>query len=418
MLTPLQSAQAGAAVSAMQSIAETLEERRREEAEKASGRKDDDVLKRQQAQVASDDTARQANARINEHFFGNNARGQDTLAKLISRFSAMLGISQGDSETGRQFAQRLSDQLELIGKISLPAKGSNQNVTLTALGTSLSAVQLAIKGNADDAAANLVARLAAAAGVSQGEDEPDADFEQRLSNLLTRQRGELPETVSTLEQKSGLDDLGLKATDLIAAIRNPYGTEAQRVKDALAQKAQDEKSLTPEMRKVLARLEDTADPKSIEELKLERVRPDPTRVEDAEVRKEREETIRALEAGEKLDDVKDLQEAIGRAHAEATTPTPETKTSGDATTDALDTIQLLAAGAQANDGPEKTTSSSNASSSENTSDQVETTEDAVRNLDAAGNEEKAERDDARKEIFALRVDDNGIYDLITRQLVA
>ncbi|WP_312413650.1 hypothetical protein [Shinella sp.] len=418
MLTPLQSAHAGAAVSAMQSIAETLEERRREEAEKASGRKDDDVLKRQQAQVGSDDTARQANTRINEHFFGSNARGQDTLAKLVSRFSAMLGISQGDSETGRQFAQRLSDQLALIGNISLPAKGSNQNVTLTTLGTSLSAVQLAMKGNADDAAANLVARLAAAAGVSQGDDEPDADFEQRLSNLLTRQRVELPETVSTLEQKSGLDDLGLKATDLIAAIRNPYGTEAQRVKDALAQKAQDEKSLTPEMRKVLARLEDTADPKSIEELKFERVRPDPTRVEDAEVCKEREETIRSLEAGEKLDDVRDLQDAIGRAQADATKPTSETKKPGSAAADALDTIQLLAAGAQANDGAEKAAAPSNASSSERTGDQVDTTEDAVRDLDAAGNVEKAEREDAKKEIFALRVDDNGIYDLITRQLVA
>ena len=39
-------------------------------------------------------------------------------------------------------------------------------------------------------------------------------------------------------------------------------------------------------------------------------------------------------------------------------------------------------------------------------------------IDAAGTKEKDEREDAKKEIFALRIDDNGIYDLITRQLVA
>lgn len=49
---------------------------------------------------------------------------------------------------------------------------------------------------------------------------------------------------------------------------------------------------------------------------------------------------------------------------------------------------------------------------------AETTGEAVRNLDAAGTKEKDEREDAKKEIFALRIDDNGIYDLITRQLVA
>ena len=109
MLTPLQSAQSTAAVSAMQSIVETIEDRRREEAEKASGQKKDEI--RAQAELRSDDTARQANARINEHFFGSNARGGDTLAKLISRFSETLGVSQQDGETARAFAQRLADKL-------------------------------------------------------------------------------------------------------------------------------------------------------------------------------------------------------------------------------------------------------------------------------------------------------------------
>ena len=103
MLTSLQSAQSTAAISAMQSIVETIEDRRREEAEKASGRKNDDI--REQAHLQSDDTARQANARINEHFFGNSIQDGDTLAKLISRFSDALGITQQEGETTRNFRQ-------------------------------------------------------------------------------------------------------------------------------------------------------------------------------------------------------------------------------------------------------------------------------------------------------------------------
>jgi hypothetical protein len=377
MLTPLQSAQSTAAVSAMQSIVETLEDRRREEAEKAGGRKNDDT--REQAHLQSDDTARQANARINEHFFGSNSRGADTLAKLISRFSDTLGIAQQEGENTRAFAQRLADRLTLVDAVRLPGKGSTLSISLRSLGTTLSAVKSAMSGPSDDAAANLVARLALTSGVLPGENEADADFELRLSTMLTRQRGELPTDVATLEDKSGLSDLGLKAVDLIAAIRNPYGAEAERVKEALAEKASEEKALTPEMRKILARLEDTANPKTIEELKLERTRRDPTRIEDAQTRGEREETIRDLEAGEKLEDIKALQDAVGRARDDAT--------KGE-------------------------------NQSANKDAPAETSGEALHNLDAASIREQQEREEAKKDIFALRVDDNGIYDLITRQLVA
>ena len=415
MLTPLQSAQSTAAVSAMQSIVETLEERRREEAEKASGRPKDDAQK--QVHLRSDDTARQANARINEHFFGSNASGEETLARLISRFSDTLGITQQDGEGSRAFAQRLADRLLLVEQASLPARGSTLDVTLRGLGTTLTAVKQAMAGPSDDAAANLVARLAFTAGVTQGEGEADADFEQRLSGMLTRLRGELPEDLATLEKKSGLADLGLKATDLIAAIRNPYGTEAERVKDALAEKAQNEKTLTPEMRKVLARLEDAANPRSIEELKLDRTRRDPSRIEDAETRQEREGTIRALEAGEKLEDVQELQDAVGRAHTDAAEGIRKDNRQDDPTAAALDTIQLLAAGAEAAQDAEKAPARQTKTGK---IDEIpaETTGEAVRNLDAAGVREQEEREAARREIFALRVDDNGIYDLITRQIVA
>lgn len=412
MLTPLQSAQSTAAVSAMQSIVETLEDRRREEAEKADGRKNDDT--REQAHLQSDDTARQANARINEHFFGSNSRGADTLAKLISRFSDTLGIAQQESENTRAFAQRLADRLTLVDAVRLPGKGITLSISLRSLGTTLSAVKSAMSGPSDDAAANLVARLALTSGVLPGENEADADFELRLSTMLTRQRGELPTDVATLEDKSGLSDLGLKAADLIAAIRNPYGAEAERVKEALAEKASEEKALTPEMRKILARLEDTANPKTIEELKLERTRRDPTRIEDAQTRGEREETIRDLEAGEKLEDIKALQDAVGRARDDAT----KDRTDGKKPVDALDTIQLLAAGAEATEASEMAAAKSGENQSANKDAPAETSGEALHNLDAASIREQQEREEAKKDIFALRVDDNGIYDLITRQLVA
>ena len=416
MLTPLQSAQSTAAVSAMQSIVETLEDRRREEAEKASGRKPDEL--KQQEHLRSDDAARQANARINEHFFGSNAGGADTLAKVISRFSEALGVTQQEGESARAFAQRLADRLTLVDRIGLPAKGSELNVTLRALGTTLTAVKQAMSGPSDDASATLVARLAFTAGVTQGEGESDGDFEQRLSGMLTRQRGELPADVDTVEKITGLTELGLAAEDIVAAIRSPYGDAAERVKEALAEKAQEDKALTPEMRKVLARLEDTADPKSIEELKLDRTKRDPTRIEDADTRLEREETIRKLEAGEKLEDVQDLQDAVGMAHDDATKGKTETGKDSDTADAALDTIQLLAAGAEASAAAEKAPAKPDERLFKNKDAAAETTGEAVRNLDAASSAERAEREEAKKEIFALRVDDNGIYDLITRQIVA
>ena len=226
----------------------------------------------------------------------------------------------------------------------------------------------------------------------------------------------MPADVATLERKSGLSDLGLKASDLVAAIRSPYGEEARRVKDALAEKAEAEKALTPEMRKALARLEDAANPKSIEELKLDRARRDPTRIEDAQTRKEREETIRKLEAGEKLEDVRDLQDAVGKAQDAAATGKREDGKAADPTGAALDTIQLLAAGAEATETAGEAAAKSGEGLPASGEVPAETTGEAVRNLDAAGSAELAEREAAKKEIFALRVDDNGIYDLITRQL--
>ena len=79
---------------------------------------------------------------------------------------------------------------------------------------------------------------------------------------------------------------------------------------------------------------------------------------------------------------------------------------------------MLAAGAEATEIAEKAPVKSDRGASAETDTPAESTGEAVRNLDAAGVIEQQEREEAKKGIFALRVDDNGIYDLITRQLVA
>ena len=172
------------------------------------------------------------------------------------------------------------------------------------------------------------------------------------------------------------------------------------------------------MRKVLARLEDAANPKTAEELKAERTQRDPTRVADAQTRAEREETISKLDAGEKLEDVRDLQDAVGRANDETAKGKTDDKKPADPASSALDTIQLLSAAVEATAIAEKAPAKTDATQFENKDAPAETTGEAVRNLDAAGIREQQERDEARKDIFALRIDDNGVYDLITRQLVA
>jgi hypothetical protein len=417
MLTPLQSGQSLAVVSTMQSILDNVEDRRREETEKQSGRKDDAA---RQVSIQPDASARQANARINEHFFGNNARGEETIATLISRISQSLGISQQADETSRAFAQRLADMVALVG-----AASASGPITLTGIGTTLDNVKLAMGGGkTDDSIANLVARLGFASGTVQGEGESDADFETRLTSTLDGLRKHLPKSVESLEKQTGLADLGIAISDLIAAIKNPYGSEAAKVKDALAEKARDEKSLTPEMRKVIARLEDTANPKTIEELKLERTRSDPTRVEDAETRQEREETIRALEAGEKLEDVIDLHEAVGKAndaHAAGEGKTDAAGAPQDAVTAALATIQILAAGMEAietSEAADKAGGENSAGAILDKETKPEATEDSLKLLDEAAALADEAKENAQKELFVLRVDDNGLYDLITRQLVA
>jgi hypothetical protein len=135
-----------------------------------------------------------------------------------------------------------------------------------------------------------------------------------------------PADQTRLTKDLGLDALDVSLATVIEAIKNPYADGSAKLDKALEKHHGDGKATSADTRKVLQRLEDAADPKTLSELKLGDVTYDPTRVVDAETRKEREQDIAAQEAAEKLDDVKDMRDAVSERNeavfrGEAVAPT-------------------------------------------------------------------------------------------------
>lgn len=153
-----------------------------------------------------------------------------------------------------------------------------------------------------------------------------------------------PASAIDLKDKLALDDLGISLTELVAAIKNPYGDEDTKLETALQKRSGDGKHSNVEIAKIVQRLEDTADPKSLEELKAGPQGWDPTRVEDAETRAERDADILAAEASEKLEDVQEMHEALSESSDEGFSG--EAPDGQAPNVDSL-MLQVLAAGAEA-----------------------------------------------------------------------
>ncbi len=193
----------------------------------------------------------------------------------------------------------------------------------------------------------LVESLGKMLGIEKQEDQSGYSYGVQLEKAIAQLD---PQEKFALTDKLGLAELGISLDDLVKAIKNPYGKEDDKLEIALEERATGISGTTASRTKVLQRMETIADPKTLEELKLERAgeTSDPTKVEDAETKAERDEQIGALEAGEKLEDVKDLHEAvktqneqaIGKGMAEAGAPE-------DQVAAAVETIQVLAAGGEA-----------------------------------------------------------------------
>lgn len=421
ILPPAQQASSAAANSLMQSVLDGIEERRREDEEKLKGeKKEDRVLK---AWIQPDGLARSTNAKINEHFFGALKKDENPMAVMMARFTAAMGLTQGVEESSIDFAQRLGDNLTLVGLITKrDAFDMLTPLTPARFRVSGDDISSILDGTAENptAMAELMARFAARAGIVREADEPEKLFNERVGQVIREMRQQLPESVLSLERSSGLHELGISARDMIEAIAQPYGPEAQAIQAKLDEKASADKTLAGDLSKVLQRLEQVADPKTLEELKVERFKRDPTEVEDGETAQEREEDIRVLEAADKLDDIEKQQDAVKKAN-EAARENPGSGPSTDTQTDAsLETIQVLAAGAEiAKSGTTPADDATGSTGQEPVTvedDGQMSDEDQAIMLARAGTPEDSDQArDAANEILTIHVDEDGIYDYLARK---
>jgi hypothetical protein len=195
--------------------------------------------------------------------------------------------------------------------------------------------------------------------------------------------------------------------------------------DGLNRKANGSK-LDTEVQRVVQRLEDVADPKTLEELKLGPQGYDPTRVEDAETRAERRADIEAAEAGKKLEDIQKVQDVIEKRNDKANAEPAADGATDTASVDETALLALFAAAAEqvassdtgdAADSPV----SEDSSSRDEAFDTVLEENEAPTNEMAANAIEELAADNADQsyvDIVPVHVDEIGIYELLKKKLAA
>lgn len=311
MLPALQSGSGIIASDLMRSMLEEAEARRQEREDKLKGVKKDEAAEQK---IRHDPVTAAANEKINAFFFEGLKQEANPMAALIGRVASALGLTQGNEESGFSFARRLRDAvtfMEMVPKTGLFDKPTE--VSASYLNLDVSNIIAEMNGTVEEEGfkpngkAAFIAKLATQGGLST---KDPAVFDDQLTTYLTSMRAGLPEGIKELEEMTGLKDLGISIDELIDAVANPYGDAAQKIKGILDDKKELEKGMTLEMNKVIQRLEDVADPKTLEELKQEKENPEFTEVNDAEVQAERDADIENLKHAEKLDDVIEMHDAI------------------------------------------------------------------------------------------------------------
>lgn len=446
MITPLQSAAGTVSTTLMQSMIDQAEEKRVEDEKKARKEtKQDDILK---ARVSASKSHAALNEKVNAHFFGALKSDDNAMAELISRFLNILRVTPDEGELNTDLGTRVEDALTLvamIGKeeanlpISSPIPGGAQEITLARFRVTIDDLDAVLDGTAEKptAMAEMAARFVTRYGLSQNENESDKLYSKRIGEAMADVRKSMPESISQLEEKTGLKALGITTAQMVDAIRNPSGEQAKIIQEALDDAARADGLSTEDAKIAIQRLEEVANPKSVEELKLERThQPDPTRVENEETRKEREEDIRKLEAGEKLEDVKQVQETIAdvnEAIRDAPSGTDSTPAEGEPsveTVTAADLLLTLAAGAEMAEIEEKVESAAavagaarieaidTETGTTDASEEAKDEADMTVLLARAGPGDAAApvgEDAAAGGILAVSIDENGIYDILKRQ---
>ncbi|TRL40502.1 hypothetical protein [Rhizobium straminoryzae] len=149
--------------------------------------------------------------------------------------------------------------------------------------------------------------LGKALGVEKTEDMSSYAYGRAIETALADLS---PQDTIALTKDIGLDTLGLKLSTVIEAIKNPSSDSSVAVQKALEKQHGDGTLTGGDAAKVLQRLEDVANPKTLAELKLGEQGFDPTRVSDAETEAEQQDDIAAREASAKLDSVQAMHRAI------------------------------------------------------------------------------------------------------------
>ncbi|UIK05662.1 hypothetical protein [Neorhizobium galegae] len=321
--------------------------------------------------------------------------------------------------------QRKKDEEQRTGKKSDPvteARISASEDARRARDKITSALFGVTKTDPNELKIELVDRLAAKLGIDTDEARSSYKLGKALEDALKEM---MPDEIGELVEDLGLEDISISMDTLLSAIKNPYGDDNQRLMDGLNRKANGGK-LDTEVERVVQRLEDVADPKTLEELKLGPQGYDPTRVEDAETRAERRADIEAAEAGKKLEDVQKVQDVIEKKNDKANAEPAADGATDTASVDDTALLALFAAAAEqvaSSDTSEAADSlvSEDSSSKDEASDAVLAENDAPTNEMAANAIEELAADNAEKsyaDIVPVRVDEIGIYELLKKKLAA
>jgi len=289
----------------------------------------------------------------------------------------------------------------------------------------------ASKTDPNEVKIELIDRLAKKLGI----DDDVAKSSYRLGKALEdalKQMGAAG--ASQLAEDIGLKDMGVTMETFLAAIKNPYGDDAQRLKDGINKHINGGKVAT-DVDRVVQRMEDVADPKTLEELKLGPQGYDPTRVEDAETRAERRDDIEAAEAGKKLEDVQKVQDTIEEKNDTSHVEPGKTGAGGDVKVDDSALLTILAAAVEqvTDSEPAKAedslVSDASAKASTDTDNKgaafgdlpvKDGAEDQITELNADTIEDMV-ADQAIEDttaILPVRVDDIGLYELLKKKLAA
>ncbi|MBT9371560.1 hypothetical protein [Rhizobium sp. CSW-27] len=279
--------------------------------------------------------------------------------------------------------------------------------------------------------AQLYQKLGESVGVEQTDDMSSYAYGRAIETALAELS---PQATIDLKAELGLDELGLSLSTVIEAIKNPYADAAVTLETALEKQHGNGSMTQSETAKVLQRLEDVADPKTLAELKLGDQGYDPTRVADEETDTERLEDIAAREASAKLDDVQEMHRALAERNAAAAATgslAAQAGTTDDAADAPEDLLVIFAAALES--------AGTDAASTDETAQSVASSADAGQEADLAGSQQEAPLSEAARAeqaaeqaeaemglsepldgLIGLSLDELGLYRLLkpTRELVA